>query len=74
MSKLPGYMIKRMIFMFCVMFPTLLYAEYTGNNSVILAGLAGGLSSGVSVILFPNDEAQEKDKVNKNSSEQDKDL
>lgn len=60
MSRLPRYMINRMIFMFCVMFPVLLYAEYTGNNSVILAGLAGGVSSGVSVVLFPSDEQVKK--------------
>lgn len=60
MSKLPRYMIKRMVFMFCVMFPVLLYAEFTGTNSVLVAGLAGGVSSGVSVILFPSDEQQKK--------------
>ncbi|MGM0599059.1 MAG: hypothetical protein ACQETH_04495 [Candidatus Rifleibacteriota bacterium] len=53
MSKLPPYMIKRMVFMFCVMFPVLLYAEYIGRNSIVLAGLTGGVSSGVSVVLFP---------------------
>jgi predicted membrane chloride channel (bestrophin family) len=52
-------MIKRMVFMFCVMFPVLLYAEFTGNNSVILAGVTGGVTSGVSVVLFPKD--KEKD-------------
>jgi hypothetical protein len=61
MSKMPKYMIKRMVFMFCVMFPVLLYAEYTGNNSVVLAGLAGGVSSGVSVVLFPNDEKKDSE-------------
>jgi hypothetical protein len=53
-------MIKRMVFMFCVMFPVLMYAEYIGANSVILAGLAGGVSSGVSVVLFPSDEQLKK--------------
>ena len=47
MSKLPPHMIKRMIFMFCVMFPVLLYAEYTGRNSVIVAAVTGGVASGV---------------------------
>ncbi|HMM61565.1 MAG TPA: hypothetical protein PLR50_10530 [Candidatus Rifleibacterium sp.] len=54
MSKLPPHMIKRMIFMFCVMFPVLLYAEYTGRNSVIVAAVTGGVASGVSVVLFPD--------------------
>ena len=56
MSKLPPHMIKRMIFMFCVMFPVLLYAEYTGNNSVPVAAMTGGLTAGVSVVLFPDPE------------------
>lgn len=60
MSKLPPFMIKRMVFIFCVMFPVMLYAEYTGNNSFILAGLSGGVSSGASVILFPSDEQRKK--------------
>ncbi|PKL50771.1 MAG: hypothetical protein CVV42_01850 [Candidatus Riflebacteria bacterium HGW-Riflebacteria-2] len=60
MSRLPPHMIKRMIFMFCVMFPVLLYAEYTGRNSILLAGLAGGISSGASVILFPDPEHLKK--------------
>jgi reverse gyrase len=60
MSRLPPHMIKRMIFMFCVMFPVLLYAEYTGRSSVLLAGLAGGVSSGASVILFPDPEHLKK--------------
>jgi len=53
-------MIKRMIFMFCVMFPVLLYAEYTGRNSIIVAAAAGGISSGVSVIVFPDPEHLKK--------------
>lgn len=61
MSKLPGFMIKRMVFMLCVMFPVLLYASYHGTNSVIVAGVTGGISSGVSVVLFPNPERNEKD-------------
>ncbi len=59
MSKLPGYMKKRMIFMFCIMFPVLLYAEFTGNNSVLVAGVVGGVTSGVSVVLFPKDKEKE---------------
>ncbi len=69
MSRLPKYMIHRMIFMFCVMFPVLLYAEYTGNNSVILAGLAGGVSSGVSVVLFPSDEQLKKNSQERKDQE-----
>jgi len=49
-------MIKRMIFMFCIMFPVLLYAEYTGRNSVLVAAVTGGVASGVSVVLFPDPE------------------
>jgi reverse gyrase len=49
-------MIKRMLFMFCIMFPVLLYAEYTGKNSIILAAVTGGITSGVSVVLFPDPE------------------
>jgi predicted branched-subunit amino acid permease len=60
MSRLPPHMIKRMIFMFCVMFPVLLYAEFTGNNSIVVAALAGGVSSGVSVVLFPDPEHLKK--------------
>ncbi len=56
MSKLPPHMIKRMIFMFCIMFPVLLYAEYTGRNSVLVAAVTGGVASGVSVVLFPDPE------------------
>lgn len=56
MSKLPPHMIRRMIFMFCVMFPVLLYAEYTGHNSVLVAAVVAGVSSGVSVVLFPDPE------------------
>lgn len=40
--------------MFVVMFPTLLIAEYTGNSSIIFAGIVGGVTSGVSVVLFPD--------------------
>ncbi len=60
MSKLPPHMIKRMIFMFCVMFPVLLYAEFTGRNSIIVAGVTAGISSGVSVVLFPDPEHLKK--------------
>ncbi|MBU1109199.1 MAG: hypothetical protein KKB51_21150 [Candidatus Riflebacteria bacterium] len=60
MSRLPPHMIKRMIFMLCVMFPVLLYAEYTGRNSILVAALTGGLSSGVSVVLFPDPEHLKK--------------
>ncbi len=49
-------MIRRMAFMFCVMFPVLLYAEYIGSNSIIVAGVVAGISSGVSVVLFPDPE------------------
>ena len=56
MSKLPPHMIKRMIFMFCVMFPVLLYAEYTGSNTVLVAAVVAGVTSGVSVVLFPDPE------------------
>lgn len=62
MSRMPKYLIKRMAFMFCVMFPVLMYAEYIGANSVLLAGLAGGVSSGVSVVLFPSDEQIRKNR------------
>lgn len=64
MSRLPRYMLMRAVFMFCVMFPVLLYAEFTGRNSVLLAGLAGGVSSGASVILFPSDEQKKKNEEN----------
>lgn len=56
MSKLPPHMIKRMIFMFCVMFPVLLYAEYTGNNTILVAAVTAGVTSGVSVVVFPDPE------------------
>ena len=60
MSSLPKYMIKRMLFMLFVMFPVLMYAEYIGSNSVIVAGITGGVTSGVSVILFPQPKQDEQ--------------
>lgn len=60
-------MIKRMVFMFCVMFPVLLYAEYTGHTSIGLSGITGGISAAVSVVLFPDPEhlkRLEQDKEN----------
>ena len=57
-----------MLFIFCVMFPVLLIAEYTGNNSAIFAGIVGGVSSGVSVVLFPSPEH-----LKKINNEEDKD-
>lgn len=69
MSFFEPFMIKRAVFMLCVMFPVLLYAEYTGNNSVMVAALTGGLSSGVSVILFPqNKSSDKKDPEDQNKS------
>ena len=47
---------NRAIFIFCVMFPVLLIAEYLGNNHWVLAGIVGGITSGVSVVLFPDPE------------------
>jgi len=58
--NLPQYMIRRMVFMFCVMFPVLMYAEYAGYNSVITAGIVAGVTSGVSVVLFPDPEHLKK--------------
>lgn len=52
---------KRAIFIFCVMFPVLLIAEYTGNNSVGLAAITAGVSSGISVILFPEEQGKKDD-------------
>ncbi len=69
MSKLPPHMIKRMIFMFCVMFPVLIYAEYTGRNSVLVAAVTGGIASGVSVVLFPDPEHIKSLKKDKNNDE-----
>ncbi len=46
--------------MFCVMFPVLMYAEYAGYNSVITAGIVAGVTSGVSVVLFPDPEHLKK--------------
>ena len=40
-------MIRRMAFMFSVMFPVLLLAEYTGTNSIIVAGVTGGVTGEV---------------------------
>lgn len=68
MSKLAPFMIKRAVFMLCVMFPVLLYAEYTGNNSVMVAAVTGGISSGVSVIIFPDP----KNKVEKDQNSDEK--
>lgn len=70
MSKLPSFMIKRAIFMLCVMFPVLLYAEYTGNNTVLVAAATGGISSGVSVILFPATENKSDKLEIKNKSDE----
>lgn len=60
-------MIKRAVFMLCVMFPVLLYAEYTGNNSIMVAAVTGGISSGASVIIFPASKNQNE--TAKNSDE-----
>ncbi len=69
MSKLPPHMIRRMVFMFCVMFPVLLYAEYTGRNSVVVAAITGGLASGVSVVIFPDPEHLKSLKKGKDNEE-----
>ncbi len=69
MSKLPPHMIKRMIFMFCVMFPVLIYAEFTGRNSVLVAAVTGGIASGVSVVIFPDPEHLKSLKKDKNNEE-----
>jgi reverse gyrase len=69
MSKLPPHMIRRMIFMFCIMFPVLIYAEYIGRNSVMLAAVTAGLTSGVSVVLFPDPEHLKNLKNDKNKEQ-----
>ena len=55
-----------------VMFPTLLYADYTGNGSIVFAGIVGGVVSGASVILFPDPKHLERisKKLNKDSDDE----
>lgn len=69
MSKLPPHMLKRMVFMFCIMFPVLIYAEYTGRNSVVVAAVTAGITSGASVVLFPDPEHLKNLKKNKDNDE-----
>ena len=43
------YTRNRMLFMFFVMFPVLLIADYTGNNTMLFTGIVAGVSSGASI-------------------------
>ncbi|MBP5470332.1 MAG: hypothetical protein J6Z11_13935 [Candidatus Riflebacteria bacterium] len=54
------YYIKRAIFMVVVMFPILVVLEYTGNTSTVTTVLLAGITSGVSVVLFPDPEHLKK--------------
>ncbi len=67
---MPKHLMYRMIFIFSVMFPVLLIAEYMGNNTPLIAGVVGGVSSGVSVILFPSPEHLEKLEERKRNSKE----
>ncbi len=45
---------KRALFVGGVMFPVLIIAQYHGLDSMWLSAVTAGVSSGISVILFPN--------------------
>lgn len=64
-------MVKRAIFMFCTMLPVLIYAEYTHKNSIALSVIAAAVTSGVSVVLFPDPAFLEKKKREKAENEPD---
>lgn len=46
--------------MVVVMFPILVVLEYTGNTSTVTTVLLAGITSGVSVVLFPDPEHLKK--------------
>ena len=60
MKLLEPYVIKRAVFMFCVMFPILLVLEYVGKSSTTTTMVLAGVTGGVSVVLFPSPEYQKK--------------
>lgn len=49
-----NYMAKRSLFILVVMTPCLLVAQYLEYDSVASAALFAGITSGLSVILFPD--------------------
>ena len=49
---------KRAIFVGCVMFPVLIVGQYLGYDSIVFTGAVAGISSGISVILFPDPKFQ----------------
>lgn len=51
-----NYMAKRSLLILCVMFPALLISEALGYNTTAVSALAAGISSGISVVLFPDPE------------------
>lgn len=53
--KIEPYEKKRAIFMFLVMFPALLLAQFFGWQSTIVAAVLAGVVGGVSVVIFPRD-------------------
>lgn len=56
MKLFQPYMIKRAVFMFAIMFPTLLILEFTGHTSTVITAALAGILGGVSVVLFPSPE------------------
>ncbi len=61
MGLFKPHVIKRAIFMFVILFPTLLLLEYTGNTSTGLTAVLAGIIGGVSVVIFP-DPSKNKEK------------
>ncbi len=49
-----NYMVKRSLLILFTMTPCLLIAQYLGYDSVAAAALLAGISSGISVVLFPD--------------------
>lgn len=48
------YEIKRALFIGGVMLPCLIVTQYLGYTSMWIPAVTAGVSSGVSVVLFPN--------------------
>ncbi|NCB40508.1 MAG: hypothetical protein EOM80_17240 [Erysipelotrichia bacterium] len=51
-----NYMAKRSLLILCVMLPSLLISEAFGYNTTVISALTAGISSGISVVLFPDPE------------------
>ena len=53
---LKPHAIKRALFMLVIMFPILLFAEFKGYNLAVWGAISGGITSGLSCVIFPDPE------------------